>query len=66
MIEKHHKYKEVRYKNAACPKDKRMVKVYDGGGLYLLVYQDGKKYWRLKYRIHGKEKLISLGILQVL
>ena len=61
MIEKNHKYKDVRYKNAVCPKDKKMVKVYDGSGLYLLVYPDGKKYWRLKYRIHGKEKLISLG-----
>ncbi len=61
MIEKHSKHKDVRYKNATCPEGKKAIKVYDGGGLYLLVSQDGKKYWRLNYRIHGKEKLISLG-----
>lgn len=36
-------------------------KVFDGGGLYLLVNPDGAKYWRFKYRIDGKERLISFG-----
>jgi hypothetical protein len=35
--------------------------VFDGGGLYLLVNLDGAKYWRFKYRIAGKERLISFG-----
>jgi hypothetical protein len=38
------------------------VKLFDGGGLYLLLRPDGRRYWRLKYRIDGVEKLISLGV----
>src|SRR4051812_4189289 len=37
------------------------VKLFDGGGLYLLVNPRGSKLWRLKYRVHGKEKLLALG-----
>ncbi len=37
-------------------------KLSDGGGLYLLVHTNGSKYWRLKYRFVGKEKLLSIGI----
>ena len=36
-------------------------KLGDGGGLYLLVTKSGSKLWRLKYRIEGKEKLLSFG-----
>jgi integrase len=38
-------------------------KLFDGGGLYLLVNADGAKYWRFKYRIDGRERLISFGAL---
>src|SRR5262249_656334 len=31
-------------------------------GTYLLVKPDGKKYWRLKYQLDGKERLYSLGV----
>lgn len=34
----------------------------DGGGLYLMVTKAGAKYWRLKYRVAGKEKLLALGV----
>lgn len=37
-------------------------KLHDGGGLYLWVYADGRKYWRLRYKIAGSEKLLSLGV----
>jgi integrase len=37
-------------------------KLYDGGGLYLELHSNGRKYWRLKYRHGGKEKRLSLGI----
>lgn len=37
-------------------------KLYDGGGLYLLVKPNGAKYWRLKYRFAGKERSLSLGV----
>ena len=38
------------------------IKLFDGGGLFLLVTPLGHKWWRLKYRIAGKEKLFSLGV----
>lgn len=37
-------------------------KLTDGGGLYLLVKPNGAKYWRLKYRIYGKEKKLAIGV----
>jgi integrase len=39
----------------------RPIKLFDGGGLFLMVAPSGGKWWRLKYRFAGKEKLISLG-----
>jgi len=44
----------------AKPKD-RDYKLFDGGGLFLLVTPSGSKLWRLKYRLNGKERLISFG-----
>lgn len=37
-------------------------KLCDDRGLYLLVKKGGGKYWRFKYRIDGKEKLLSFGV----
>ncbi len=37
-------------------------KLPDSGGLYLWVYADGRKYWRLRYWLDGKEKSLSLGV----
>ncbi|MGE0429389.1 MAG: tyrosine-type recombinase/integrase [Hydrogenophaga sp.] len=37
------------------------IKLFDGNGLYLEVSPSGGKWWRLKYRIEGKEKRLSLG-----
>lgn len=37
-------------------------KLSDGRGLYLLITKTGSKYWRLKYRFAGKEKLLSIGV----
>ena len=36
-------------------------KLADGGGLHLFITPSGSRLWRLKYRIDGKEKLLSLG-----
>ncbi|MGD9664178.1 MAG: tyrosine-type recombinase/integrase [Novosphingobium sp.] len=36
-------------------------KIGDAGGLYLMVTPAGGKLWRLKFRVAGKEKLLSLG-----
>lgn len=32
------------------------------GGMFMLVNPDGAKYWRLKYRVAGREKKLSLGV----
>jgi integrase len=45
----------------AKPKDKP-YKLADEKGLFLLVNPNGSRWWRLKFRIGGKEKLLSLGV----
>lgn len=39
---------------------KKPYKLFDGGGLYLLVKPSGSKLWRMKY-YYGKEKTLSFG-----
>lgn len=46
---------------AAKPTEKA-YKLFDGGGLYLLVTPEGSRWWRLKYRFAGRERGISLGV----
>jgi integrase len=36
-------------------------KLFDSGGLFLLINPNGGKWWRFKYRFNNKEKLLSLG-----
>ena len=38
------------------------VKLFDGGGLYLLLNPNGSRWWRLDYRFKGKRKTLSMGI----
>lgn len=38
------------------------IKLFDERGLFLLLQPSGGKLWRLKYRILGKEKKLSLGV----
>lgn len=45
----------------AKPSDKPR-KLSDEKGLFLLVTPNGGKWWRLKYRFAGKEKMLSLGV----
>lgn len=51
---------DIQVKTAA-PREKA-YKMGDSGGMHLLVKPNGRKYWRLKYRIAGKEKLMPLGV----
>jgi integrase len=37
-------------------------KLFDERGLYLIVTPNGGKWWRLKFRLEGKEKGLSLGV----
>jgi hypothetical protein len=39
----------------------KAVKLSDGDGLFLIVTPTRGKWWRLKYRFEGKEKLLSFG-----
>jgi integrase len=50
--------------DAAIRKAKPSAKtqrMFDGQGMYLEIAPTGGKWWRLKYRLLGKEKRISLG-----
>jgi integrase len=51
---------DAKIKNAQ-PVDKP-YRLYDSGGMYLEIAPSGGRWWRLKYRIGGKEKRISLGV----
>ncbi|MEG9605848.1 integrase arm-type DNA-binding domain-containing protein [Serratia nematodiphila] len=51
---------DIKVKSAK-PTEKA-YKLTDGGGMYLLVKPNGSKYWRLKYRFVGKEKMLSIGV----
>ncbi|QQA74750.1 tyrosine-type recombinase/integrase [Pectobacterium parmentieri] len=51
----------ARQIETAKPQDKE-YKLTDGAGLYLLIKPNGAKYWRLKYRVAGKEKKLSIGV----
>ena len=40
---------------------RKPYKIFDSGGLFLLINPNGGKWWRFKYRFNNKEKLLSLG-----
>jgi len=44
----------------AKPQD-RPYKMYDSAGLFLEVRPTGKCFWRFKYRLHDKEKVLTIG-----
>jgi len=43
------------------PSDK-IRRLFDGGGMYLEIAPTGSKWFRLKFRMNGREKRISLGV----
>jgi integrase len=43
------------------PAKGKSKKLADGGGLHLLIKDSGRKYWRLKFRLFGEEKTLSIG-----
>jgi integrase len=46
------------------PKEKAF-KLSDGGGMYLLITPDGRRYWRLDYRFAGKRRTLALGVYPI-
>lgn len=55
----------MKLTNSACDGAKPQQKRYnlsDGQGMYLEIRPNGAKYWRLAYRMHGKQKTLALGV----
>jgi integrase len=50
----------IKQIDAARPKDKP-YRLLDSNGLYLYVPVTGKKVWQLRYKIDGKEKVLTVG-----
>lgn len=50
----------IKQIDAAKPKDKP-YRILDANGLYLYVPASGKKVWQLRYKIDGKEKVMTVG-----
>jgi len=44
----------------AKPREKAW-KLFDEGGLHLLIRPNGSKLWRWKFRIHGRERQLAIG-----
>jgi len=55
----------ARQIDSAKPREKS-YKLSDGGGMYLEIFPNGAKSWRLKYRIAGKEKRVVFGTYPLL
>jgi integrase len=60
MVRATNKLSATAVRNAK-PREKT-YRLADGGGMYLEVTPTGGTYWRLKYRIDGKEKRLALGV----
>lgn len=50
----------IKQIDAAKPKDKP-YRLLDSNGLYLYVPVTGKKVWQLRYKMDGKEKVLTVG-----
>ena len=51
---------DIAIRNAKA--SNKVFKLYDEQGLFIQVTPSGGKWWRLKFRFGGKEKLLSLGV----
>ena len=45
---------------SAKPRE-RPYKLFDSGGLFVLVNPNGSKLWRMRFVVDGKEKVLALG-----
>jgi integrase len=43
----------------------KLRKLFDGGGLHILIQPTGSKLWRLAYRFAGKQKTLALGVYPI-
>ena len=59
------RYHQMKLNNIQCESAKPKEKPYkmaDGQGMYLDIQPNGSKYWRFRYRMHGKQKLAAFGV----
>lgn len=54
-------YVDRRCRAQCSIKCDKPFKLYDSGGLFLMVNTAGGIVWRLRFAIGGKEKLLGLG-----
>lgn len=47
---------------AQLSRSRKIKKLFDSGGLYLLVHPNGSRYWKMKYRFGGREGKLSFGV----
>jgi len=52
---------DVLIRKTTCPDGKRSIKRYDGKGLFMVFQSNGRKIWRYRFTLAGKEKLMTLG-----
>jgi len=52
---------DIEVKKAKFDPSKKITKLSDGGGLYLLVAPTGSKLWRFQYRFGDKQKMLAFG-----
>ncbi|MRT01866.1 tyrosine-type recombinase/integrase [Ewingella americana] len=50
----------IKQIDAAKPKEKP-YRLLDGNGLYLYIPPSGKKVWQLRFKMAGKEKILTVG-----
>jgi hypothetical protein len=42
--------------------ENKALRIFDGDGMYMEIAPSGRKWWRLRYRVCGKQWRMSLGI----
>lgn len=59
-----HKLTELSIKQAIKKANSiaKIIKISDGGGMYLQIQPTGSKYWRMNCRINGKQITLSFGL----
>lgn len=51
----------LEIKKFSCPKDKNKIKKFDGNGLFLLIKNSGSKFWKMRFKLSGKDHEMALG-----
>jgi integrase len=53
--------KDTEVKSLTCPSDRKQIKKADGNGLFILVKNNGSKFWRMRFKYAKKHQELSLG-----